>query len=152
MVRLDLGCDVVVAAGLDHVRIQGSLDQKAHVPQLRRLFLEDADEFLADDLPLPFRVGDARELPDEALLHLHVHERHVEVAVERRDDLLRLALSHQAVVDEDARQLVTDGFVHEQRGDGRVDAAGERAQDLLAPDLRANAVDLLLDHRCGRPG
>ena len=75
----------------------------------------------------------------------------MEVVAERLDDLLRLVLAQQPVVDEDARQLVADRLVHEQRRDGGVDAAGERAQHALAPDLRADALDLLLDHRGGRP-
>ena len=56
----------------------------------------------------------------------------MEEVVERLDDLLRLALAQQAVVDEDARQLVADRLVHEQRRDGGVDAAGERAEHALA--------------------
>ena len=76
----------------------------------------------------------------------------MEVAAEGLDDLLRLVLAQQAVVDEDARELVADGLVHEQRGDGGVDAAGERAEDALAADLGADPLDLLLDHRGGRPG
>ena len=60
---------------------------------------------------------------EEPLLRAHVHERHVEVAAEGLDDLLRLVLAHQAVVDEDARQLVADRLVDEQRRDGGVDAA-----------------------------
>ena len=55
-----------------------------------------------------------------------------EVLAERLDDLLRLVLAQQAVVDEDARELVADRLVHEQRGDGGVDAAGERAEHALA--------------------
>ena len=72
-------------------------------------------------------------------------------AVERLDDLLGLALAQQAVVDEHARELVADRPVHEQRGDRRVDAAGERAEHALAADLRADALDLLLDHGRRRP-
>ena len=89
-----------------------------HVAELARLVLEDADELLADDLPLLLRVGDAGEPREEALLRLHVHERDVEVVAERLDHLLRLALPQQAVVDEDARELVADRLVHEQRRDG----------------------------------
>ena len=83
-------------------------------------------------LPLLLRVGDAREAREEALLRLDVHERDVEVAAERLDHLLRLALAQEAVVDEDARELVADRLVDEQRRDGRVDAAGERAEHALA--------------------
>src|SRR5256885_10454188 len=43
--------------------------------------------FRSDDLPLLLRLGDPGEPRDEALLGLHVHERHVEVAAERLDHL-----------------------------------------------------------------
>ena len=79
-------------------------------------------------------------------------ERDVEVALERLDDLRRLVLPHQAVVDVDAGQLVADRLVDEQRRDGGVDPAGERAEHALLADLRADALDLLLDHGGGRPG
>ena len=82
---------------------------------------------------------------------LDVHERHVEVAVERLDDLRRLVLAQEAVVDEDADELVADRLVHEQRRDRRVDAARQRAEHALGADLRADPLDLLLDHGRGRP-
>jgi hypothetical protein len=81
----------------------------------------------------------------------HVDERDVEVVLERLDHLQRLVLPHEAVVDEDARELIADRLVHEQRGDRGVDAARERAEHARRPDLRSNALDLLLDHRGGRP-
>ena len=68
------------------------------------------------------------------------------------DDLRRFVLPQQPVVDEDARQLVADCLVHEHRGDCGVDAARQRAEHALPPHLRADAVDLLLDHRRRRPG
>ena len=57
----------------------------------------------------------------------------------------------EAVVDEDAGELVADRPVHEQRRDRGVDAAGEAAEHALAADLRADALDLLLDDGGGRP-
>ena len=76
----------------------------------------------------------------------------MEVVAERLDDLRGLVLPQQAVVDEDAGQLVADRLVDEERRDRRVDAARERAEHALAPDLGADPLDLLLDHRGGRPG
>ena len=80
-----------------------------------------------------------------------VHERHVEVAAERLGDLLGLVRAHEAVVDEDARELVADRLVDEQRRDRGVDAAGEPADHPLRADLRADPLDLLLDHGRRRP-
>ena len=93
-----------------------------------------------------------REPREEALLRLHVDERHVEVAAERLDDLLGLVLAQEAVIDEHARELVADGLVDEERCDSGVDAAGERAEHALGADGCADARDLLLDHRGRRPG
>ena len=115
------------------------------------LLFEDADELLADRAPLVLRVGDPGELAEEALLRVDVDERHVEVVAERLDDLRRLVLAQEPMVDEHARQLVADRLVDEERRDGRVDPARERAQHALRPDLRADPLHLLLDHRRRRP-
>ena len=83
---------------------------------------------------------------EEALLRLDVDERHVEVAAERLDDLVRLVLAQEAVVDEDARELVADRLVDEQRGDGRVDAARRartgRARSRPAARMRATCSSI----------
>ena len=120
--------------------------------ELARLVLEDANELLADDAPLLLGVRDALEPAEESLRGIDVDERDVEVPAERLDHLRGLVLAQQPVVDEHARELLPDRLVDEQGGDGRVDAAGERAEDTLAPDLGANPLDLLLDHRGRRPG
>ena len=132
VVRLDRRRDALGAARLDHVGVERALHEPAHVAELPRLLLEDADELAADDLPLLLRLLDAVEQLEEPLLRLDVDERDVEVLAERLDDLLRLVLAQQAVVDEDARELLADRLVHEQRGDRRVDAARQRAQHALA--------------------
>ena len=151
VVRLDLRSDTVVAARLDHVRVERALDEEADVPELAGLLLEDADELLAHDLALRLGVGHAGETRQEPLLRAHVHEGHVEVAAERLDDLLGLVGAHEAMVDEYAGELLADGLVDEQRGDRGVDAAGEPADDPLGADLCSNPLDLLLDHGGGRP-
>ena len=70
---------------------------------------------------------------------------------ERLDDLLGLVLSQQPVVDEHAGELVADRAVHERRGHGGVDAARQPADDAALADLGADPLDLLVDHRRGRP-
>ena len=153
-----LWCDLIFAATplgparLDHVRVERPLDEEANVAELARLLLEDADELLADPAPLLLGLVDPLEPREEALLGVDVHERHLEVAAEGLGHLLGLVRPHEAVVDEDARQLVADRLVDEQRRDGGVDAARQRAQHALRPDLGADPLDLLLDHRRRRPG
>ena len=82
-----------LAAGLDHVGVEGPLDEEADVAESPCLLLEDADELLADDLPLPLRVDDACEPREEAVLRVDVNERDVEVAAERLHDLSGLVLA-----------------------------------------------------------
>ena len=60
------------------------------------------------------------------------------VLAEHGDDVGRLVLAHQAVVDEDAGQLVADRLVDQQRRNGTVDAARQRADDALVADLFAD--------------
>ena len=69
----------------------------------------------------------------------------------RLDHLLGLVLAHQPVVDEHAGELVADRAVDERRGGRRVDAAREPADHAGVADLRADPLDLLVDHRGRRP-
>ncbi len=139
-----------VPARLDHVRIERSLDEEADVRQFLRLLLEHADELLADDLALALGLVHAGEPLQEALLSGHVDEPDPPVA-KRLDHLLRLVLSQQAVVDEHAGELIAHGAVDEGRGGCRVDASREAADHPSLADLGAHSLDLLVDHRGGRP-
>ena len=118
---------------------------------LARLLLEDADELGADDLALRLGLVLTGERVEEALLGVDVDQLDPELLAERLDDLVGLALSHQAVVDEHAGELVADRPVDEHRRDRRIDAAGEAADDLAVADLLADLRDLLVDHRRRRP-
>ena len=119
--------------------------QEFDAVQLAGLFLEDADELRADDLALLLRVGDARQLVQEAVDGVHIDQIGVHLVPEDLDDLLRLALAQQTVVDMDAGQLLADGLDEQRRHDGGVHAAGQRQQDLLVPHLRADQFDLVGD-------
>ena len=55
------------------------------------------------------------------------------------------------MVDEDAGELVADGAVQERGDDRGVDAAGQAADDLRVADLRADALDGLVDDVDHRP-
>ena len=89
---------------------------------------------------------DAVEPREEPLLRLDVHERHVEVAAERLDHLLRLALAQQPVVDEHARELIADRPVHEQRRDRasrrRPRARTARARDPTCARMRSTCSSI----------
>ena len=75
------------------------------------------------------------EALEEAVAGPDVDELDALVAAEGLDDLLALALAHQAGVDEHAGELGADGPVHEGGGDGGVDAAGQAADGPAVADL-----------------
>ena len=87
---------------------------------------------------------DAVERVEEAVALVGVDQRDVVVVAEEGDDLLGLALAHQAGVDEDAGELVADRLVDQHGGDRAVDAAGEAADDPGVADLRADRGDRLV--------
>ena len=72
------------------------------VADLAGLLLEHADELGADDLALGLGLGYAVELAEEAVGGVDVDEVGVELVLEDVDDLLALALAHEAVVHVDA--------------------------------------------------
>src|SRR6266550_3319342 len=149
--RLDQLGDSRRPARLDDVGVERPLDEKSSGAESPGLLLEDPNEFLADDLPLLLGVGHADEPGKEALTSVHVDERDVEVAPERLDDLSRLVLSQESVVDENAGELVADCLVDEKRCHRGVDTTRKGAKDALAADLGTDPLGLLLDHGRGRP-
>ena len=152
---LGKAADVVVgldAVALDDVGVDRPLGEEGDALALAGLFVEDLDELAADDLPLLLRGGDALEETEEAVGRVDVDEVGVELLLEDLDDLLALALAHQAVVDVDADQLFADDLDEEGRDDGGVDAAGEGEEDLLVTDLGANGGDLFVDEGGGQFG
>ncbi len=138
-------------ARLDHVGVERALDEVLGVVEARGLLLEDADELLADDLPLRLGVRDPGEPVQEALLRVDGDERHLELVPEGGHHLVALVLAHEAVVHEHAGELVPDRPVGEQRGHRRVHPAGQAADHLAVPHLLADPRDLLLHHRRGAP-
>src|SRR5687768_14166275 len=123
---------------LDHVGIERPLREEIDLAELLRLLLEHLDEDAADGLPFRFRVADAGKLGEEARSSAHRHERNVVMAAEEIDDLARLVLAQEAMIDEDAGELIADRFMDEERGDGGIDAAGEAADDAPPPHLLAD--------------
>src|SRR5512142_718648 len=97
--RLD---DVGIDRPLHEERLRAvRVGEEAH---LLRLFLEAADELLADDRALALGVGDVCETREKTLRRVHVHE--AQARSERRDDLLGLALAQETVVDEHAGEAI----------------------------------------------
>ncbi len=142
VVRLDRGGR---AAGgrhaLDHVGIERALGEEIDLAELLGLRIEHVDEQLADHLALHLGVGDAGERVEEARGCVDRDQRDVVMAAKELDNLPRLALAQQPVIDEDAGELVADRLMDEERGDGRIDPAREPANHLPIAYLRADAGD-----------
>ena len=63
------------------------------------------------------------------------------MAAEQLNDLARLVVAEQPVVDEDAGELGADRFVDQKRRDGGIDAARQSANDAALPNLRPDLGD-----------
>ena len=132
-------------AALDDVGIDGPLSQEIDSVQLPGLFLKDADEFPADNLPLLLRIRHAGQFPQEALHGIHVDQVGMELVPEHLHHALRLVLAHQAVVHMDTGKLLPDGPDQHGGHDGGVHAAGQGQQHLPVAHLLPNQLYLILD-------
>ena len=152
-----LWCDLIfaatpsVAARLDHVRVERPLHEEADVAELRASSSKTRMNSSPIELPLLLRIVDALEPREEPLLRLHVHERHVEVAAERLDDLLRLVRAQKPwstkthVSWSPTALWTSSAATAESTPPERPQMTRSRA------DLGADPLDLLLDHGGGRP-
>ena len=154
MVRLDRLGDAVGAARLDHVASRASPARATLTsPSRARLVLEDADELLADDLALRLRVGDPGEpargsAPAPARGRAARGSAPPNVSTTCSASPLRSRpWSTKTHVSWSPTALCTSSAATAQSTPPE-----RRAEHPLAADLRADALDLLLDHRGGRPG
>ena len=144
-----VGLDGLLALGslhrLEDVRVDGALRQIGDALQLAGLVGEHGDEFLADDLALGLRIGNAGKQAEEVIGRVDIDQVGVKAVLEHLDNALGLILAHEAVVDMHADELLADRLDQQRRDDGAVNAAGQRQQHLLVADLRAHSGNLLLD-------
>ena len=150
VVALDDRARPLVGHGLDHVGIEGPLSQPFHVADGARLFIEDVDEGMADDLALLLRVFDPGEQIEETILRVHQLEVQIEVLAQVGDDLVAFAGAEHAVIHKDAVQVLADGLVQQHGDHGGVHTAGERADHMPVAHGFAHFVDHAL-HK-GRHG
>ena len=61
-------------AGFDDIRVNCPLDQKIHLTDFFRLFLEHADKFFSYNFTFLFRIRYPGQLLIETLLGIHTHE------------------------------------------------------------------------------
>src|SRR5690606_16742187 len=100
--------------------------------------LEHFDEQPANDLALGFGVGNAFQLTNETIHRINVDEMQIVVLAEHGNDIRRLVLAHQTVVNKNTGELFANSLVDQQCGDRRVDAAGQRANHTTSADLLAD--------------
>ena len=100
-----------------------------------------------DDLSLLLGVGHTRQLVEEPVGRIDVDQVGVHIISEDFDDLLRLTLSEEAVVDVHADELLADRLDEQGCDDAAVDTAGECKENFLVPDLILRQLDLLCDER-----
>ena len=141
----DVGLAGLAAGRFDHVRVDRALGQPPGVLQLARLFLEDLDEQVADDLALGLRVGHAFERLEVAVCGVDADHLHAHVLGEHRHHLVAFLPAQQAGVDEHAGQLLADGLVQQGRDHRGIDATGQAQDHLVRSDLLAHARDLVVD-------
>ncbi|OPZ13490.1 MAG: hypothetical protein BWZ07_00479 [Alphaproteobacteria bacterium ADurb.BinA280] len=116
-----------------------------------RLFLENLDEQIADNLALGFRIGDPLQGTEITLGGIDANDLDAHVLGEHRHDLIAFLPAQQAGIDEDAGQLRADGLVQQCGNHRGIHAAGQSQDDLLLTDLRAYASDLVVDNVAGGP-
>ena len=115
--------------------------RKSTAPISVRFFLEDADEFGADELPLLFRIGDAGQHVQKPIGRIDAANIQMQIVLKHRQHFLEFVLPQQTVVDEHADQPVADRARHQRRGHRRIHAAADGAK-------RAAVADLLVE--CAR--
>ena len=162
VVGLDGGGGALEGQRLDHVRVQGALQEEADLGALAGLLgglldllglgLEHVDELAADELALLLRVVQALETLEEVLGGVDDGQVDAQVLLEVALDLLALVEAHDAVVDEHGPEAVADGLLHQLGGDGGVDTTGNGAENLaLGPDEGADAGNLLVQEAVHGP-
>ena len=140
------------AVGLQNVGIDGALGQEVDALQLFGLIVEHLNEFLSDDFPLGFGIGDTGQLVQETVHGVHIDQVGVHFVTEDLDHLLRLPFSEQTVVYMNTDQLLANGLDQQGGHHGRVHAAGQSQQHLLAADLRPQLGNLLVDECLSQRG
>lgn len=109
------------------------------------VYVDATDRFLD-------KLVDVDELVEEAIGGVHIDQVGVHLVLEHIDDLLALALAHQAVIHMHADELLADSLDEQRRDNRAVNATGKGQQNLLVADLLADCSDLLIDEHLGKFG
>ena len=79
-----------------------SLHQKIDRPDPLGFFLENANEFVSDQLAFLFRIADARQHVQKTLRRIDAANIQVQIVLKHRKNFFELVLPQQAGVDENA--------------------------------------------------
>ena len=138
------------AVALKNVGVDSALTEKLNAVKLLCFLGKDVNKLLADNLALGFGVGDARKLVKKTVYGIHIDKVCIHLVAEDLDDLLRLALAQQTVVNVHADELFADRLDEQRRDNGRVNAAGECKKHLLIAYLSAKRLKLLCNESLGK--
>ena len=139
VVALDLGG--VASARLDHIGIQRALHQELGIACAAYLgcrLLKGANEKLADDAALLFRVAHASQPLKELVAGIGMHKLRAHVAPESLHYLFGFALAQQPRVYEHAGEAVAEGAMGESGRHRRVDPARQPADSPAVAHLRCD--------------
>ena len=123
----------------------GPLCQELYSVKLSCLLGKYLYELPAYYLALGLRIRHSGKLVKESVGSIHIDQIRLHLITEHLDDLLRLALSEQPMIDMDTDQIVTYGLDQHCRHHGGVDPARKSEQHLLISDLILKGRQLLLD-------
>ena len=116
-------------AGLDDIRVDGSLGEKIYFAELLRFFFKHTDEFFSDNFPLPFGGMDAGKTEQKSMFGIDTDKLKVTPG-ECGLNLVRFIFAHETVVHEDAGERLPNGFREKSCSNGGINPAGKSQQHL----------------------
>jgi hypothetical protein len=114
-------------------------------------FLEDANKFAPDELPLFFRIRHPTEQFEEALSGVDILQANMEISSKDPLHGFGFARAKQAIVDKNAGQLVTNCTMNKRRRNRGINAAGEAQDHFVVANFSPDFAAGLLDKRAHRP-
>ena len=121
------------ARGFDDIGIDRALGEEFTPVSLCASSSNTSTNIRTDDLALLFRIADACQGSEEALLGVDADHPHAQVFGESAHHLVALPQPQQAMVDENAHQLITNRSMQQGSDNRRVDTTGQPSKTLPLP-------------------
>ena len=135
MMGLDHSC--IPASAFDHVRINGALYKIVHCTNLLGFPFEYPNEFLANDFPLPFRIGYTGQLLHKQCLCINPDKTNVPIC-KCSFHFVAFLFPQEAVVYKDTGQFIANCFGQQGSCNGAIYTAGQCQQDFSIADFFPN--------------